>query len=128
MGYFVGTPLFIERLLRATEVQSQAPSGWSQAIVLELLKRWGQDGYLQWLSNVKDAYTVRRDWMVRNMFLAHHAHKNIGSLTYATFLCDQCDALGQNLSLKANDAGDFVASIEASGAKSVEVLTFVSED
>jgi aromatic amino acid aminotransferase I len=56
--------MFAERLLRATEVTTQAPSGFSQAITLELLNTWGQDGYLKWLSNLKDSYTKRRNWMV----------------------------------------------------------------
>jgi aromatic amino acid aminotransferase I / 2-aminoadipate transaminase len=30
LGYFVCNPLFAERLLRATEVMTQTPSGWSQ--------------------------------------------------------------------------------------------------
>lgn len=57
-------PLFAERLVRATEVVSQTPSGWSQAIILELLRAWGTEGYLQWLSNLRSSYTVRRNWMV----------------------------------------------------------------
>lgn len=56
--------MFAERLLRATEVTTQAPSGFSQAITLELLNTWGQDGYLKWLSNLKDSYAKRRNWMV----------------------------------------------------------------
>lgn len=60
----MASPLFTERLLRATEVSSQAPSGWSQAILLELLRKWGTDGYLTWLASVKTAYLVRRNWMV----------------------------------------------------------------
>lgn len=64
LGFFVASPLFVERLIRATEVGTQAPSGWSQAIVLELLKKWSSEGYIKWLRSVKDAYTTRRDWMV----------------------------------------------------------------
>ncbi|EIM84645.1 PLP-dependent transferase [Stereum hirsutum FP-91666 SS1] len=63
LGYFVCNPLFAERLLRGSEVMSQAPSGWSQAIVLKLLQSWGIDGYLEWLQNLRHSYAVRRDWM-----------------------------------------------------------------
>ncbi|GAA5921778.1 hypothetical protein JCM3775_001816 [Rhodotorula graminis] len=63
LGYFVANPIFIERLLRATEVESQTPSGWSMAIVSQLLHTWGQDGYLQWLSNLRDSYELRRNIM-----------------------------------------------------------------
>lgn len=64
LGYFVCNPLFAERLLRATEVATQTPSGWSQAIVMSHLAQWGMDGYLTWLSNLCEQYRVRRDWLV----------------------------------------------------------------
>ncbi|KAJ3785392.1 pyridoxal phosphate-dependent transferase [Lentinula aff. detonsa] len=63
LGYFVCNPLFAERLLRATEVTTQAPSGLSQALVEELLTTWGQEGYLRWLMGLRDSYTSRRNWM-----------------------------------------------------------------
>lgn len=63
LGYFVVNPLFGERLLRATEVETQAPSGWSQAIVYALLRKWGISGYIEWLSNLRDVYQTRRNWM-----------------------------------------------------------------
>ncbi|TDZ99660.1 Aromatic amino acid aminotransferase [Colletotrichum sidae] len=46
LGYFVANPIFTERLLRATEVETQDPAGLSQGFVLALLHRWGVDGYL----------------------------------------------------------------------------------
>lgn len=61
LGYFVCNPVFAERLLRATEVESQTPSGWSQGIILSLLETWGQSGYLTWLSRLRDTYQTRRD-------------------------------------------------------------------
>ncbi|GAA5843364.1 hypothetical protein JCM11251_002460 [Rhodosporidiobolus azoricus] len=63
LGFFVSNPLFSERLLRATEVETQTPSGWSQGIVYDLLNRWGRDGYLSWLSNLRTQYQIRRDGM-----------------------------------------------------------------
>ncbi|BGP40422.1 hypothetical protein JCM10449v2_004384 [Rhodotorula kratochvilovae] len=78
LGYFVANPLFTERLLRATEVESQTPSGWSMAIVSQLLHTWGQDGYLQWLSNLRDSYELRRNIMcaaLAQQFVALPAEK-----------------------------------------------------
>ncbi|KAG7446629.1 PLP-dependent transferase [Guyanagaster necrorhizus] len=63
VGWFTCNPVFSERLLRATEVVSQAPSGWSQAILSELLRSWGISGYLKWLSGLKREYAVRRNWI-----------------------------------------------------------------
>ncbi|KAF5341467.1 hypothetical protein D9758_013944 [Tetrapyrgos nigripes] len=63
LGYFVCNSFFAERLVHATEVVSQAPCGWSQAIIEELLKHWGQDGYIRWLLGVRENYAIRRDWI-----------------------------------------------------------------
>ncbi|KAF3797529.1 Aromatic amino acid aminotransferase C56E4.03 [Colletotrichum gloeosporioides] len=64
MGYFVANPVFTERLLRATEVETQDPAGLSQALVLGLLRRWGIDGYLTWLQSLQFQYRERRDWLL----------------------------------------------------------------
>ncbi|KPM38474.1 hypothetical protein AK830_g8105 [Neonectria ditissima] len=64
LGYFIANPVFIERLLRATEVETQDPAGLSQAFTLSLLRRWGIDGYLTWLQNLQLQYRTRRDWLL----------------------------------------------------------------
>lgn len=64
LGYFIANPMFTERLLRASEVETQDPSGLSQAFVLSLLQSWGQDGYVRWMQNIRIQYQQRRDWMV----------------------------------------------------------------
>lgn len=64
LGYFIANPVFIERLLRATEVETQDPAGLSQAFVLSLLRRWGVDGYLTWLQTLQYQYQTRRNWLL----------------------------------------------------------------
>lgn len=64
LGYFVANPMFTERLLRATEVETQDPAGLSQAFTLALLRNWGIDGYLTWLQNLQFQYRTRRDWLI----------------------------------------------------------------
>ncbi|TDZ37361.1 Aromatic amino acid aminotransferase [Colletotrichum spinosum] len=64
LGYFVANPIFTERLLRATEVETQDSAGLSQGFVLALLNRWGVDGYLTWLQNLQCQYRTRRDWLL----------------------------------------------------------------
>ncbi|ESK93944.1 hypothetical protein Moror_12963 [Moniliophthora roreri MCA 2997] len=59
LGYFVRNPLFAERLLRATEVMSQMPSGWSQKVVEELLAIWNQEGSSRWLAGLRHSYGIR---------------------------------------------------------------------
>jgi aromatic amino acid aminotransferase I len=56
-------PIFWEKLLCATQVETQAPSGWSQAITYGLLQKWGTDGYVEWLATLRDQYQTRRNWM-----------------------------------------------------------------
>lgn len=65
LGYFVANSVFTERLLRATEVETQDPAGLSQVFVLSLMERWGVDGYLTWLQNLRNQYQTRRDWMIK---------------------------------------------------------------
>ncbi|KAH8753174.1 pyridoxal phosphate-dependent transferase [Hyaloscypha sp. PMI_1271] len=69
LGYFVANPLFTERLLRATEVETQSPSGWSQVIAMSLLGKWGMMGYVEWLSNLRGQYFLRRNWMCDSIAL-----------------------------------------------------------
>ena len=64
LGYFIANPVFIERLLRATEVETQDPAGLSQAFVTGLLDQWGVDGYFNWLQHLKTQYERRRNWLL----------------------------------------------------------------
>ncbi|KAH8895551.1 aromatic aminotransferase Aro8 [Thozetella sp. PMI_491] len=64
LGYFITNPIFTERLLRASEVETQDPSGLSQAVTLSLLQSWGTDGYITWLKNLRTKYEVRCGWMI----------------------------------------------------------------
>lgn len=63
LGYIICNKFFREKLLQATQVEVQSPSGLSQATVLGLITQWGPKGYLQWLSNLRTQYQLRRDWM-----------------------------------------------------------------
>ncbi|KAL4933764.1 pyridoxal phosphate-dependent transferase [Aspergillus undulatus] len=68
LGYFIANPQFTERLLRATEVETQDPAGLSQAFVLGLLNKWGVNGYLVWLQRLQGENRRRRDWLVRAFY------------------------------------------------------------
>ncbi|KAK9379042.1 pyridoxal phosphate-dependent transferase [Kockiozyma suomiensis] len=61
LGWIVGQEPLIERLTRQNEVSIQTPAGFSQAIVYSLLSKWGQDGYLDWLIELRKEYTHRRN-------------------------------------------------------------------
>ncbi|KAG5654862.1 hypothetical protein KAF25_010986 [Fusarium avenaceum] len=64
LGYFVANPVFTERLLRVTEVETQDPAGLSQAFTLALFDSWGINGYLKWLQSLQYQYKTRRDWLI----------------------------------------------------------------
>ncbi|KAK7451732.1 hypothetical protein VKT23_012412 [Stygiomarasmius scandens] len=70
LGYFVCNPLFSERLLRATEVTTQAPGGWSQSIIEEHLTTWKHEGLLRWFYGLRNIYATRRDWLCDMIFSA----------------------------------------------------------
>lgn len=67
LGWITGQPALLERLLRATEAGSAAPSGFAQALVAELLTRhWGADaaGFLTYISTLRERYREKMRAMV----------------------------------------------------------------
>jgi aromatic amino acid aminotransferase I / 2-aminoadipate transaminase len=60
--------MFAERLLRAGEVSTQAPSGFTQSMVTQLVvKTWGMEGYVRWLKGLRAQYAIRRDALIDAM-------------------------------------------------------------
>ncbi|KAF5341482.1 hypothetical protein D9758_013938 [Tetrapyrgos nigripes] len=70
LGYFICNPIFSERLLRATEVTTQAPGGWPIAIIEQLVGKqgWGHEGLLRWFWGLRGVYTARRNWLCDILF------------------------------------------------------------
>ena len=67
-GYITGCLQLIERLTRHNEVTIQAPAGFSQIILYNMLAlNWGHDGFLQWLMHIRHVYTARRDACMQAM-------------------------------------------------------------
>jgi aromatic amino acid aminotransferase I len=61
VGWIIAQEAFLERYLRLHEVSIQCASGFSQSLVYGLLRRWGQEGYLDWLIGLRKAYTSKRN-------------------------------------------------------------------
>ena len=60
--------MFAERLERHGEVTTQAPSGFAQSMITQLVvKTWGLEGYVRWLQGIKAQYTTRRDAFIDAM-------------------------------------------------------------
>ncbi|KAH8118799.1 PLP-dependent transferase [Phellopilus nigrolimitatus] len=65
LGWFTCNPIFAERFERQGETSTQAPCGFGQSIVAQLLtKQWGFAGYVRWLRGLRTEYTHRRDFFV----------------------------------------------------------------
>ncbi|KAG0635432.1 pyridoxal phosphate-dependent transferase [Tuber brumale] len=66
LGWITTQPAFIERLTRITESSTQSPSGFAQAMVVQLLRNiWGMDGWVGWLEGLRTAYEARMRTMCR---------------------------------------------------------------
>lgn len=61
LGWIVGQQKLVERYLRQHDVTIQIASGFTQCIINGLLQRWGQKGYIDWLIELRKAYTKKRD-------------------------------------------------------------------
>ncbi|KAL7282645.1 hypothetical protein ACG7TL_004118 [Trametes sanguinea] len=64
LGFFTCNPRFAERLERAGETSTQAPCGFGQSMVAQLLTTWQFDGYARWLHGLAAQYKARRDFMI----------------------------------------------------------------
>ncbi|EJD01652.1 PLP-dependent transferase [Fomitiporia mediterranea MF3/22] len=65
LGWFTCNERFAERLERQGETSTQAPCGFGQSIITQLLtKQWGFRGYVRWLRGLRAEYTQRRDFFI----------------------------------------------------------------
>jgi aromatic amino acid aminotransferase I len=64
LGWFTCNPVFAERIERAAETSTQAPCGFGQALITQLLLTWEFKGYLQWIKGLRAQYTHRRDYFI----------------------------------------------------------------
>lgn len=64
IGWVAAQNVFLEKIIRLNEYVIQAPNGFSQSLVYGLFSRWGQHGYIDWLINLRNEYTIRRDFAI----------------------------------------------------------------
>lgn len=64
LGWHTCNPLFAERLERQGETSAQAPCGFGQSLVTQLLMTWKYDGYIRWLHGLAVQYKARRDFFI----------------------------------------------------------------
>lgn len=75
IGWIVAQKEVTERMHRLHEVTVQFPSGFAQTIVFGVLEKWGQEGYIDWLIELKKSYTKKRDLAIDT--LEKHLPKDI---------------------------------------------------
>jgi aromatic amino acid aminotransferase I len=65
VGWITASEQIVERFIRHNETSIQNPSGLSQMVLYKLLDEgWGHGGYLDWLIDLRLAYTKRRDGLL----------------------------------------------------------------
>ncbi|KAM5534779.1 hypothetical protein V8D89_011495 [Ganoderma adspersum] len=64
LGFFTCNPRFAERLERIGETTTQAPCGFGQSLITQLLTTWKFDGYARWLQGLAVEYATRRDLLI----------------------------------------------------------------
>ncbi|KAF8192568.1 pyridoxal phosphate-dependent transferase [Pholiota molesta] len=72
LGWFTCHPIFAEKFERQAETSSQAPCGFGQTLITELLINWQFEGYLRWLKGLGAQYTQRRNFFLGCIFNKFH--------------------------------------------------------
>ncbi|KAI0685029.1 pyridoxal phosphate-dependent transferase [Cytidiella melzeri] len=79
LGWFTCAPVFAERLERQGETTTQAPCGFSQSLVTQLLTTWKFDGYVRWLHGLAIEYRSRRDFFIDCLNDEFQVSKSVGT-------------------------------------------------
>ncbi|EKM59753.1 uncharacterized protein PHACADRAFT_250454 [Phanerochaete carnosa HHB-10118-sp] len=76
LGYFTCSPQMAERLERQGETSTQAPCGFGQSLITQLLTTWKYDGYVRWLHGLAVEYKARRDYFIDTLFEEFHVRQS----------------------------------------------------
>ncbi|KAK8869794.1 hypothetical protein IAR55_000362 [Kwoniella newhampshirensis] len=115
LGWITTSPLFIERLTRATEAGTQAPSGFATALTTTMLQQYGFDGYIRWLRGIKALYNMRKTWLCDALADEFHLEFNSRS----TLFPERSQTI-TGYAKRASSAWD-----EKRGLKGPALLTFI---
>ncbi|KAH9855019.1 PLP-dependent transferase [Lenzites betulinus] len=80
LGFFTCNPVFAERLERAGETSTQAPCGFGQSLITQLLTTWQLDGYVRWLHGLSAQYQARRDFFIDTLAEEFHMRTSLGTM------------------------------------------------
>ncbi|KAI0329543.1 PLP-dependent transferase [Cubamyces sp. BRFM 1775] len=79
LGFFTCNPRFAERLERAGETSTQAPCGFGQSLITQLLTSWKFEGYTRWLHGLAAQYKARRDYLLDALSDEFHLKVSFGA-------------------------------------------------
>lgn len=79
LGFFTCNPRFAERLERAGETSAQAPCGFGQSLIGQLLTTWQFDGYVRWLHGLAAQYEARRDFIIDALAEEFNLKQSLGT-------------------------------------------------
>ncbi|KAI0751113.1 PLP-dependent transferase [Daedaleopsis nitida] len=79
LGFFTCNPRFAERLERAGETSTQAPCGFGQSLITQLLTSWKYEGYARWLQGLAVQYKSRRDFFIDALEEEFHLRRSVGA-------------------------------------------------
>ncbi|EJF62296.1 PLP-dependent transferase [Dichomitus squalens] len=79
LGFFTCNPVFAERLERIGETSTQAPCGFGQSLITQLLTTWQFDGYARWLQGLAAQYTSRRNSFIDALQSEFHLRVSVGT-------------------------------------------------
>jgi aromatic amino acid aminotransferase I len=70
LGYYTGSPIFLDKLAAYHQGFITFPSGLAQAIIGELLHRLEPEGFTRWLRGLTAQYEMRRNWTIDALYKA----------------------------------------------------------
>ncbi|KAJ7733230.1 pyridoxal phosphate-dependent transferase [Mycena maculata] len=70
LGYYTGSPVFLEKLAALHQSYISFPSGLSQAIYAGLLHTYRTEGFTRWLRGITAQYEMRRNWAIDALYKA----------------------------------------------------------
>ncbi|PVH89495.1 PLP-dependent transferase [Cadophora sp. DSE1049] len=61
VGWIVAQPAFIEKLTFLTDDSTSNPSGFGEAVLAQLFRQWGVQGFVRWIEGLRASYLQKRD-------------------------------------------------------------------
>ncbi|KAJ6477122.1 pyridoxal phosphate-dependent transferase [Mycena vitilis] len=109
LGYYTGPPLLIQKLTALNAISINFPSGFSQAILGELLYKYRTEGLTRWLRGISTQYTLRRNWVLDALHKALYIQQgDDGSRVLTAYASEDSQDTKSLMSFVPPDGGMFI--------------------